>query len=446
MPKNLFAIALLLITFFKNINAMKPKETVVRNFPTLYELCLYDRSKHISGYAPEQLFELAKLTKAEKALPQEIAYEISKALITKNSTLFFPKVDGYPKIKQISQHNNAVSSAVFSPDGQFILTASYNTANLWNLNRGPIATFHHDFGVESAVFSPDGQFILTASGDDTAKLWDLNGGEPIATFQHDSLVESAVFSPDGQFILTASADHTAKLWNLNGGEPITIFQHGGLVFSAVFSPDGQSILTASYDHTAKLWNLNGGEPIATFQHDFGVNSAVFSPDGQSILTASYDHTTKLWNLNGEPIATFQHNDFLRSAVFSPDGQSILTASNDYTAKLWNLNGEPIATFQHGNWVRSAVFSPDGQFILTASDDNTAKLWEIHPLWNSPKYRNGQLSLPELAVILLILKYKDFVKSNPEAQAIIHGVLNQIDGNVPDGQRHIKNFFEGFLNS
>ncbi len=190
--------------------------------------------------------------------------------------------------------------------------------------------------------------------------------------------------------------------------------------------------------------MNGGEPIATFHHDFGVKSAVFSPDGQFILTASHDKTAKLWNLNGgEPIATFQHDFGVNSAVFSPDGQSILTASVDI-AKLCNLNGEPITIFQHDFWVTSAVFSHDGQFILTALGNGTAILWEIHPLRNSPKYRNGQLSLQELTTILLILKYKDFVKSNPEAQAIIHEVLDQIDGNVPDEQRYIKNFFEWFL--
>ncbi len=488
MLKNLFVIALLLSTFLKNVNGVMP----------LAEISLKNVRERILNYQPEQLLELVR---GERALPQDIAYVISKTLISDKPTLFFPEIDGYPRIKQVFQHDDWVQSAVFSPDGQSILTASGDhTAKLWNLNGGkPIATFHHGDWVYLAVFSPDGQSILTASGDYTAKLWTLNdGGEPIATFQHGGCVKPAVFSPDGLFILTVSFEHTAKLWNLNG-KLITIFQHGDLVKSAVFSPDGQSVLTVSFEHTAKLWNLNGklitifqhgdlvksavfspdgqfiltvpvdnpltasydgtandgtaklwnlnGEPIVTFHHDYPVNSAVFSPDGQSILTASADYNAKLWNLKGEPIATFNHSGVIYSAVFSPDGQSILTASIDNTAKLWNLNGELIATFHHDREVNSAVFSPNSLNVLTVSG-KSAILWEIHPLWNSAKYRNGQLSLQELATILLILKHKGFVESNPKVSAIIYEVLNQIDGpaDIPEEQRHIQNFFEWFLNA
>ena len=67
----------------------------------------------------------------------------------------------------------------------------------------------HDEAVESARFSPDGQRVVTASDDSTARLWDLTGkaiGEPM---RHEGAVNSAQFSPDGQRVVTASADRTA---------------------------------------------------------------------------------------------------------------------------------------------------------------------------------------------------------------------------------------------
>ena len=80
----------------------------------------------------------------------------------------------------------------------------------------PLATFQHEGEVRSAVFSPDGARILTASADRTARLWDGGSGKLLATFQHEGEVTSAVFSPDGARILTASADrHRAALgWGL----------------------------------------------------------------------------------------------------------------------------------------------------------------------------------------------------------------------------------------
>ena len=286
---------------------------------------------------------------------------------------------GSGKLLATFQHEGDVTSAVFSPDGARILTASAdNTARLWDGGSGKLlATFQHESGVNSAVFSPDGARILTASWDNTARLWDGGSGKLLATFQHESGVNSAVFSPDGARILTVSADNTARLWDGGSGKLLATFQHESGVSSAVFSPDGARILTVSADNTARLWDGGSGKLLATFQHESGVNSAVFSPDGARILTASVDRSARLWDGgSGKLLATFQHESGVNSAVFSPDGARILTASWDKTARLWDGgSGKLLATFQHESGVSSAVFSPDGARILTASRDKTARLWE-----------------------------------------------------------------------
>ena len=50
----------------------------------------------------------------------------------------------------------------------------------------------------SAVYSPDGSSVLTASGDGTARIWDAESGEELVTLSgHTDCVTSAVYSPDG---------------------------------------------------------------------------------------------------------------------------------------------------------------------------------------------------------------------------------------------------------
>src|SRR5678810_405771 len=71
----------------------------------------------------------------------------------------------------------------------------------------------HSHWVQSAVFSPDGSRVLTASSDHTARLWDASSGKPLATLSgHSDSVQSAVFSPDGSRVLTGSSDNTALVW------------------------------------------------------------------------------------------------------------------------------------------------------------------------------------------------------------------------------------------
>jgi WD40 repeat protein len=101
------------------------------------------------------------------------------------------------------------------------LRINWNRQRLWEAENGKhLATFlGHTNPVNSAVFSPDGRRVLTASEDKTARLWEAENGKLLATFQgHTDAVRSAVFSPDGRRVLTASGnlhfaseDNTARL-------------------------------------------------------------------------------------------------------------------------------------------------------------------------------------------------------------------------------------------
>jgi WD40 repeat protein len=111
----------------------------------------------------------------------------------------------------------------------------------------------HTDAVTRAVFAPDGARILTASADETARLWD-HDGKPLATLRgHTGRINRAVFAPDGGRILTASEDNTARLWDRDGKPLATLRGHTDWVTSAVFAPDGARILTTSADKTARLW-------------------------------------------------------------------------------------------------------------------------------------------------------------------------------------------------
>jgi serine/threonine protein kinase len=76
----------------------------------------------------------------------------------------------------------------------------------------PLATFQHEGEVTSAVFSPDGARILTASADKVARLWNGGSGKLLATFRHESGVNSAVFSPDADLDGERGQNRAALGW------------------------------------------------------------------------------------------------------------------------------------------------------------------------------------------------------------------------------------------
>ncbi len=269
------------------------------------EKFLVTQSRYLISEA-EKEFDRGNITKALRlsleALPKELE-KPDKPYINE-AELMLRKCDKPQKkgiySQSILQHESYVRSAVFSPDGIYIVTASDdNTARVWDAKTGKPITepLKHEDYVNSAVFSPDGKYIVTASRDNTARVWDAKTGEPVTEqLKHEDYVNSAVFSPDGEFIVTASGDKTARVWDAKTGKPVTEpLKHEDYVYSAVFSPDGKYIVTASDDNTARVWDAKTGKPVTEqLKHEYNVYSAVFSPDGEYIVTASRDKTARVW--------------------------------------------------------------------------------------------------------------------------------------------------------
>ena len=292
---------------------------------------------------------------------------------------------GFAK-QQFIGHTDSLTSGVFSPDGQQVLTASNDTTvRLWDAQTGQeIRQFNgHTELVTNAIFCPNGELVLTSSADGTVRLWDVQTGQEIDRLpDHDSSVWGLAITPDGQTILTSDESGSAWLWDLQNMQLIhELSGHGDIVLWGDFSPDGRTVATGGLDTTARLWNVATGQVLRQFEgHAANVSDGRFSPDGRYLATASYDNTARLWDVTtGEELRRFiGHTNFLTGIGFSPDSHSLITGSFDKSARLWEVaSGRELRQFiGHTATVNAPRFSPDGQQVLTSGVDRTARLWDI----------------------------------------------------------------------
>jgi WD40 repeat protein len=287
--------------------------------------------------------------------------------------------------------SNGVNHVAFSPDIRYILVSNGKTQKLWEIATGrEIRTFtkhsedlSKDF-LNNAVFSPDGQHILTVGSDKTLRLWNVTTGRELRTFAENSAGFPVAFSPDGRYILSGSGsvDKTLKLWDVATGKILRTFAgHSDAVFSVAFSPDGRYVLSGSEDKTLKLWDVATGRELRTFiGHSKWIFTVAFSPDGRYVLSGSVDKTLKLWDVEtGRILRTFMgHSASINSVAFSPDGRYIISGSDEGEIKQWDMaTGRELRTFVgHSARVCSVAFSLDGRYIISGSDDQTTILWDV----------------------------------------------------------------------
>lgn len=313
-----------------------------------------------------------------------------------------------PEVTQLGGYGSAgFSSAVYSPNGQFIVTtvAFGSTVDIWNAITGKQilelprhgCAEHNYCKVYAARYSPDGKQIVTAGGDRIAHIWDATTGKEIRQLRgHTSYVQSAAYSPDGKQIVTASGDNTARIWDASSGQEMhRLIGHTDAVISAAFSPNGETVVTASGDETARIWDVATGQPVHQLNgHRSWVRSAAYSSDGKFVVTASSDGTVRIWDAaTGQEIRQIvsdlcKKNSvscMIGAAIYSPDNRYIVIAEGaianstgieDPTVRFFDAaTGKEVRSLKgHGGSDGSIAFSTDGEHIVTASRNGAARIW------------------------------------------------------------------------
>ncbi|MER9018977.1 hypothetical protein [Mesorhizobium sp. M0898] len=167
-------------------------------------------------------------------------------------------------------HTERVSSIRFDHLGQRAVTASWDgTARIWDLGlaREVVRLVEPKGRLSTAGFSPDGEWIATCSKDTAIRLWkipsstEVNG--PIVLEGHESILISDEFSigqiefdPTGSLLVASLASGDIKIWHIPDGLPRALLKGDGsgiLRFS--FQPDGSQITATTARGRLLSWSV-----------------------------------------------------------------------------------------------------------------------------------------------------------------------------------------------
>lgn len=365
-------------------------------------------------------------------------------------------------------HNDWVTDVNISRDGELIASASGDgTAHLWSSRAATsIAVLRgHSNEVTHALFSPQGDQVITTSRDRTLRQWRLTRPVMLAAGRQWQL--SATVDPQGRQALLCGEARARQRQHCRIAPLVDLASRPAtdgdwlqpapaeMVTQGSFSSDGALVMGLGVSHDIYqatgplLWDVAtrktldvpwlkpwtwarfvpgraelltlrpatdqagtaelalwpqaalagaaAGQPLWTTRlANTALQLADASADGRW-LAAAAGHRVLLWNRlspAAPPRELSGHLGDVRHLAFSRDGRALVTASADRTARVWPL-GDAAASAAtaattgsaapplvpvvlkggHSAALTAAAFSADGQRVVTASTDNSLRLWD-----------------------------------------------------------------------
>src|SRR5262249_32151365 len=192
----------------------------------------------------------------------------------------------YQSMLSFVAHTRPISSIAFAPDGQTLITASWDriiaVRKVGKEREGRNLAGHTDI-VAGARFTLDGQHLVSWSYDGTIKFWDLGLFKDVTTLTgHTDRVTTVAFSPDGQTLLSGGRDGMVRLWDVQNKSEVAALNVGAEVRGCFCLPDAETAVVVDLVGRVFLFSLPTFQVEAQMQAPTRVVSGDLSPSGSQL--------------------------------------------------------------------------------------------------------------------------------------------------------------------
>jgi WD40 repeat protein len=202
---------------------------------------------------------------------------------------------------------------------------------------GDVLTLNSNAGVVDALFTPDGQHILTGDWSGRIRLWDLASGSELRTHSDQMGVVDIALAPDGE-AFAASHWFELRIYNSLGSVRHTLLRDNQSRLNAVaYRPDGEHIASGSADGMVRIWHAESGREVLSFKAPDGdIKCLAFSPDSLHLAVAA-SRGAAVWDAaSGTELKSLRRaGQLVQSIAYTPDGGRLATTYVDGTIIIWD---------------------------------------------------------------------------------------------------------------
>ncbi|HEY7156065.1 MAG TPA: WD40 repeat domain-containing protein [Gemmataceae bacterium] len=309
-------------------------------------------------------------------------------------------------VYRLEGHTNVVTRLLASPDGRWLISASYDhSIRYWDM-QAKIA--------DTAAVVLNARAIAEASSEAGRRRGKKVPPPVEAKVQvhkavhvldaHREWVQGLAQNHDGTLLLSGDDAGQAILWDRPAAKELRRWQVKGWCYAMALAPDGKQALIServplvfdSSRHSGvRLWDATTGKP----QHDLGgefkkifIAAAAYSPDGKVLALVrggeANGNSGKVFLIDPATGKTVReltpgHQDGATDLAFHPDGKHLASSGRDTVVRIWDTaSGKMVKELGKGrggqfkDWIHAISFSADGRWLAAADMAGAVQVWSF----------------------------------------------------------------------